>query len=58
MFAVQSIPMAIKYYDIFQRLKTEGVHDLNVATILRIKPMKIHKKVKNRNIQEKFSTVL
>ena len=33
MFAVQSIPMAIKYYDIFQRLKTEGVHDLNVATI-------------------------
>ncbi|OFP27818.1 type I restriction endonuclease subunit R [Staphylococcus sp. HMSC068H08] len=33
MFAVQSIPMAIKYYDTFQRLKTEGVHDLNVATI-------------------------
>ncbi|WP_210135836.1 hypothetical protein, partial [Staphylococcus sp. GDX8P80P] len=33
MFAVQSIPMAIKYYDTFQRLKNEGVHDLNVATI-------------------------
>ncbi|MDW4374272.1 type I restriction endonuclease subunit R [Staphylococcus saprophyticus] len=33
MFVVQSIPMAIKYYDTFQRLKTEGVHDLNVATI-------------------------
>ena len=33
MFAVQSIPMAIKYYDTFQKLETEGVHDLNVATI-------------------------
>ena len=33
MFAVQSIPMAIKYYDTFQRLKAEGVHDLNITTI-------------------------
>lgn len=33
MFAVQSIPMAIKYYDTFQKLKSEGVHDLNVTTI-------------------------
>lgn len=33
MFAVQSIPMAIKYYNVFQKLKNEQVHDLNVATI-------------------------
>ena len=25
--------MAIKYYDTFQKLKSEGIHDLNVATI-------------------------
>ncbi|WP_422404724.1 type I restriction endonuclease subunit R [Mammaliicoccus sp. JADD-157] len=33
MFAVQSIPMAIKYYNVFQKLKNEQVHDLNVTTI-------------------------
>ena len=25
--------MVIKYYDTFQRLKAEGVHDLNITTI-------------------------
>lgn len=32
-FTVQSIPMAIKYYKIFEQLKEEGKHDLNVSTI-------------------------
>ena len=32
-FTVQSIPMAIKYYNIFKQLKEEGQHDLNVSTI-------------------------
>lgn len=32
-FTVQSIPMAMKYYQIMQRLKTEGRHDLNISTI-------------------------
>ncbi|MGV3244889.1 type I restriction endonuclease subunit R [Staphylococcus sp. 11261D007BR] len=33
MFTVQSIPMAVAYYDIFQKFKQEGKHDLNVTTI-------------------------
>ncbi|MBH9580483.1 type I restriction endonuclease subunit R [Staphylococcus felis] len=33
MFTVQSIPMAIAYYDIFRKLKQEGKHDLNITTI-------------------------
>src|SRR5699024_9140388 len=33
-FTVQSIPMAMKYYQIMQKLKTEGRHDLNISTIL------------------------
>lgn len=32
-FTVQSIPMAIKYYNIFKQLKEEGQHDLNISTI-------------------------
>lgn len=32
-FTVQSIPMAMKYYQIMQKLKTEGRHDLNISTI-------------------------
>src|SRR5699024_3311263 len=32
-FSVQSIPMAMKYYQIMQKLKTEGRHDLNISTI-------------------------
>jgi type I restriction enzyme R subunit len=33
LFAVNSIDTLIKYYDIFKRKKTEGVHDLRIATI-------------------------
>lgn len=33
LFAVSSIDHVIKYYDIFQRKKEEGIHDLRVATI-------------------------
>ncbi|MEP9853034.1 type I restriction endonuclease subunit R [Staphylococcus aureus] len=33
MLTVQSIPMAIQYYRIFQKLKEQGVHNLNVTTI-------------------------
>lgn len=32
-FTVQSIPMAMKYYQIMQKLKIEGRHDLNISTI-------------------------
>lgn len=32
-FTVQSIPMAMKYYQIMKKLKTEGRHDLNISTI-------------------------
>ena len=33
MFAVSSIATLIKYYEIFQRKKNEGKHDLRIATI-------------------------
>ena len=33
MFCVCSVDMVIKYYDVFRRLKQEGKHDLNIATI-------------------------
>ena len=33
MLTVQSIPMAIQYYRVFQKLKKQGVHNLNVTTI-------------------------
>ena len=33
MFCVSSVDMLIKYYDIFAKLKQEGKHNLNVATI-------------------------
>ncbi|AWA29896.1 deoxyribonuclease HsdR [Flavobacterium magnum] len=33
MFCVSSVELLIKYYDIFRRLKQEGRHDLNTATI-------------------------
>src|SRR5699024_5695182 len=33
MLTVQSIPMAIQYYHVFQKLKKQGVHDFNVTTI-------------------------
>ena len=33
MFCVSSIETLIKYYDIFQRKKTVGIHDLRIATI-------------------------
>lgn len=33
MLTVQSIPMAIQYYRIFQKLKKQGVHNFNVTTI-------------------------
>lgn len=33
MFCVSSVEMLIKYYDLFLKLKQEGKHDLNMATI-------------------------
>jgi type I restriction enzyme R subunit len=33
MFCVSSVDMLIKYYDLFRKLKHEGKHDLNIATI-------------------------
>lgn len=33
MLTVQSIPMAIQYYRVFQKLKKQGVHNFNVMTI-------------------------
>lgn len=33
MLTVQSIPMAIQYYRVFQKLKEQGVHNFNVTTI-------------------------
>ena len=33
MFCVSSVEMLIKYYDLFLKLKEEGKHDLNIATI-------------------------
>ncbi|PTE27611.1 restriction endonuclease subunit R [Staphylococcus equorum] len=33
MLTVQSIPMAIQYYRIFQKLKEQGAHNFNVTTI-------------------------
>lgn len=33
MLTVQSIPMAIQYYRIFQKLKKQGIHNFNVTTI-------------------------
>lgn len=33
MLTVQSIPMAIQYYRVFQKLKQQGVHNFNVTTI-------------------------
>ncbi|WP_239441498.1 MULTISPECIES: hypothetical protein [unclassified Staphylococcus] len=30
---VQTIPMAIQYYRVFQKLKKQGVHNFNVTTI-------------------------
>jgi len=33
MFCINSVDTLIKYYDIFRRLKREGKHDLNIATI-------------------------
>ncbi len=33
MFCVSSVDMLIKYYDIFRRLKQDGKHNLNIATI-------------------------
>ena len=33
MLTVQSIPMAIQYYRVFQKLKKQGVHNFNVTTI-------------------------
>jgi type I restriction enzyme R subunit len=33
MFAVSSIKTLIKYYEVFKRRKTEGKHDLKIATI-------------------------
>ncbi|MEB7838254.1 type I restriction endonuclease subunit R [Staphylococcus xylosus] len=33
MLTVQSIPMAIQYYSVFQKLKKQGVHNFNVTTI-------------------------
>lgn len=33
MFCISSVDMLIKYYDIFRRLKREGKHNLNIATI-------------------------
>lgn len=38
MFAVQSIPTAIKYYHVFKKLKDAGKHDLNVTTIFTYQP--------------------
>lgn len=33
MLTVQSIPMAIQYYRVFQKLKKQGIHNFNVTTI-------------------------
>ena len=33
MFCVSSVDMLIKYYDIFRKLKQDGKHNLNIATI-------------------------
>ena len=33
MLTIQSIPMAIQYYRVFQKLKKQGVHNFNVTTI-------------------------
>ncbi|RQM84184.1 restriction endonuclease subunit R [Staphylococcus xylosus] len=33
MLTVQSIPMAIQYYRVFQKLKKQGLHNFNVTTI-------------------------
>lgn len=33
MLTVQSIPMAIQYYRIFEKFKEEGLHNLNITTI-------------------------
>ena len=33
MFCTASVPMLIKYYDLFKRKKEEGNHNLNIATI-------------------------
>lgn len=33
MLTVESIPMAIQYYRIFEKLKEEGLHNLNITTI-------------------------
>lgn len=38
MFAVQTIPSAVKYYSVFKKLKEEGKHDLNVTTIFSYRP--------------------
>ncbi|PTG10686.1 restriction endonuclease subunit R [Staphylococcus chromogenes] len=38
MFAVQSIPTAIKYYHVFKKLKDACKHDLNVTTIFTYQP--------------------
>ncbi|MCG3401059.1 type I restriction endonuclease subunit R [Staphylococcus massiliensis] len=36
--AVQSIPMALKYYNLFSQAKAQGLHDLNVTTIFSLRP--------------------
>jgi type I restriction enzyme R subunit len=33
MFAVSSVKTLIRYYEVFKRRKTEGKHDLKIATI-------------------------
>nr|WP_263314567.1 type I restriction endonuclease subunit R [Mammaliicoccus sp. Marseille-Q6498] len=38
MLTVQSIPVAIQYYNLFKKAKAEGKHNLNVTTIFSLKP--------------------
>jgi type I restriction enzyme, R subunit len=41
MFCVSSIETLIKYYDIFQKKKEEGKHNLKIATIFSYAAMKM-----------------
>lgn len=38
MFAVDGVPLLIKYYDEFKKKKEEGLHDLKIATIFSWNP--------------------
>ncbi|RYZ65125.1 MAG: type I restriction endonuclease subunit R, partial [Proteobacteria bacterium] len=57
MFCVSSVDMLIKYYDLFQKLKQEGKHDLRMATIFSYNANEDEKDGFNDIDDQDFNTV-